>query len=156
MAKLLVNQPSGLQELIELDETGKYYDESRVLWDERIDGPMPDITPGKMQRSGGILITLTDFLPEHAAAVYRANFPVEVPIASACEALINAGLYDSVNTYINTLDDVSKAWWQRTDKIHRLFPMVETVRADLNLTNQQIDDLFIAAEQIRKQRAGIA
>jgi len=155
MFNLIVDSPSGEQVMVAIAESGGYFDPSKILWDERIDGPMPEITLGKMQRIGNELVTLPDFLPEHAAAVYRANLPVEVPITAATEALIYAGLYNDVDAYIQTLDAVNRQWWQRTDKIHRAFPLVETVRVALNLTNQQIDDLFIAAEQIRKQRAGI-
>jgi len=154
MASLLINSPSCEQILVEVDATGSYYDQSRVIWDERTDGPMPEITLGKMQRVGNELVTLPDFLPEHAAAVYQKNFPVEVPMTAACEALINAGLYDAIDGYIQTLTAVDKIWWQRSDVINRLFPLVSQVQTQLGLTDQQMDQLFISAEQIRKQRAG--
>lgn len=154
MAELLVDHPSGEQMVITIDATGSYFDQTKVLWDTRRDGAMPTVTLGKMQRGGNELVTLPDFLPEHAAAVYAKSFPVEVPITAALEALINAGLYDDIDTYINTLSVVDRVWWQRAEKIHRAFPLVETVRQELNLTNEQIDQLFLAAEQIRKQRAG--
>lgn len=41
MIKLLVDAPSGLQELIKIEPTGSYYDLSKVLWDERVDGNFP-------------------------------------------------------------------------------------------------------------------
>lgn len=154
MASLLVELPSGEQAVIEIDYSGGYYDLTKVLWDTRWDGAMPPVALGKMQRSGNELITLADFIPEHSAAIYTKNFPVEVPITAASEALINVGLYATVDAYIATLSDVDKIWWQRAERIHRAFPLVETVRVALGLSNQQIDELFIAAEQIRKQRAG--
>ena len=55
MIKLLVNAPSGRQEVIMVDATGGYFDPERVIWDERIDGPMPSITLGGMVRVGGEL-----------------------------------------------------------------------------------------------------
>jgi len=39
--KVLVNDPSNTEKIIFVKETGKYYDQSRVLHDERKDGPMP-------------------------------------------------------------------------------------------------------------------
>ncbi len=69
MTKLLVNSPSGEQEIIEVDVTGKYFDLARVLWDERIDGPMPEIVAGKMQRSGNALVVAEQLLPAHLAAI---------------------------------------------------------------------------------------
>lgn len=40
--KLLVNPPQGEQKLIPVSISGSYFDESRVLWDERKDGKFPD------------------------------------------------------------------------------------------------------------------
>jgi Domain of unknown function (DUF4376) len=69
MPNLLVNAPSGRQEVIEISVTGSYFDAALVIWDERTDGPLPDLTLGKMQRSGDQLITLEDYLPAHAAVL---------------------------------------------------------------------------------------
>ena len=154
MAKLLVNSPTGEQIITEISESGDYFDRSKVVWDERYNGDMPNITLGKMYFDDGGLKTLPDYLPAHAAAVYSKTVPQEVPITAACEALINAGLYDAIDGYIQTLSAVDKIWWQRSDMINRAFPLVAQVQAQLGLTDQQIDQLFIAAEQIRKQRAG--
>ena len=51
MIKLLINNPQGIQELIEINETGSYYDLSLVLWDERVDGKFP---PGFIGKVGGL------------------------------------------------------------------------------------------------------
>jgi hypothetical protein len=40
MAKLLVNNPQGEQEVIEVGQGGGYFDESLVLWDERKHGEL--------------------------------------------------------------------------------------------------------------------
>lgn len=154
MYKLLVNSPSGEQRIEYVDSTGSYYDQSKVIWDERQQGEMPPVVLGKMQLIGNDLVTLGEYLPAHAAVIYANSIPQEVPIAPACEALLNAGLYDAIDTYIATLSPTEKIWWARADKIHRQFPLVESVRIELGLTNEQIDGLFLAAEQIRKQRAG--
>lgn len=69
MPNLLVNAPSGRQEIIEISATGSYFDAALVIWDERTDGPLPELTIGKMQRSGDQLITLADYLPAHAAVL---------------------------------------------------------------------------------------
>lgn len=54
--KLLVNAPSGSQEVIEVGEGGGYFDVTRVIWDERTDGPLPNITLGGMVRVGNSLV----------------------------------------------------------------------------------------------------
>jgi hypothetical protein len=59
MTKLLVEAPSGFQELLEVGEGGGYFDESRVLWDERKDGAFPEsLLPevGGLARSGESLV----------------------------------------------------------------------------------------------------
>lgn len=66
--KLLVNAPSGKQEVIEVGEGGGYFDPSRVLWDEREDGPLPEITLGGMVRNGGALEFSQDRMDEHTEA----------------------------------------------------------------------------------------
>ena len=53
MYKLLVNAPSGLQEIIDVTETGSYFDPALVIWDERIDGTLPEVTLGGMVRIEG-------------------------------------------------------------------------------------------------------
>ena len=54
--KLLVNTPRGIQEVIEVNEGGGYFDSSLVLWDERDHGALPEITLGGMVRSGDSLV----------------------------------------------------------------------------------------------------
>jgi len=154
MDSLLINSPTGEQIIQKIDDTGYYYDQSRVLWDTRTRGEMPTVTLGKMQLVDNQLVTLDDFLPAHAAAIYAKTVPDEVPMTAACEALINAGLHETIDAYINTLTAIDKNWWDRSAVINRSFPLVAQVQTQLNLTDQQMDQLFIAAETIRKQRAG--
>ncbi len=66
--KLLVNAPSGRQELIEVGKGGGYFDVVRVLWDERQDGPLPEITLGGMVRNGGALAFSQLRMDAHVAA----------------------------------------------------------------------------------------
>ena len=56
MFKLLVESPDGNQQVVEVTETGGYFDKSRILWDERIDGELPPVTLGAMKRIGDSLI----------------------------------------------------------------------------------------------------
>jgi len=67
MYKLLINSPIGNQYVDLIDKTGNYFDPARVIWDERIDGALPDVILGKMRRNGKALETLSDYLPEHSA-----------------------------------------------------------------------------------------
>ncbi|WP_232834332.1 DUF4376 domain-containing protein [Rhodoferax ferrireducens] len=70
--KLLVNAPFGRQELIEVGEGGGYFDPARVLWDERVDGPLPETTMGGMVRVGGALVLDAAILAASVAIVRDA------------------------------------------------------------------------------------
>lgn len=65
MKKLLVNSESGEQILIEVSPTGSYSDKERVIWDERINGDLPEIELGKMELVGGVLVKKNDFILSH-------------------------------------------------------------------------------------------
>lgn len=57
--KLLVDAPTGFQELTNVEQSGGYFDPTRVLWDERQDGVFPtEMIPevGGLVRSGTKLI----------------------------------------------------------------------------------------------------
>lgn len=145
--KLLVNAPSGKQEVIKVTETGSYFDPARVLWDERIDGALPDITLGKMQRNGDQLVTLADVLPEHAAAIRAESIPKEVDMTQARLALFDLGLLDDVEAYIDTnFTEREKIFWRTKRTIRRDNELVEKTRVGLGLTQEQMDNLFIAAK----------
>lgn len=154
MCRLLVTLPSGEQDIISISSTGEYYDQSRVLWDERIDGELPNgVQLGKMHRDGDNLTALEEVIPAHAAAIYAKSVPIEVPMTAAREALINAGLFDVVDQYMSAQNVIDKMWWDKATTIFRSFPLVENARVALGLTHNQIDELFIAAEVIRKARS---
>ena len=65
MNKLLINAPSGKQELI---EAVAYFDPARVLWNEAVDGTLPAITLGGMTRVGTNLVLDSALLAAYQAA----------------------------------------------------------------------------------------
>ena len=69
MTKLLVNAPTGEQQIITVGEGGGYFDINRVLWDERIDGALPDITLGGMIRVDNNLILDETLLAKSVKAI---------------------------------------------------------------------------------------
>lgn len=84
--KLLVNAPTGKQELIEIGEGGGYFDQSRILWDERADGSLPVITLGGMVRNGAALVFDQARMDEHLAA----SAPTVQQYADAVQAHLDA------------------------------------------------------------------
>jgi len=150
MAKLLITHPSGEQMVITVDASGSYFDPNAVLWDERERGQLPnDIELGKMQLIGGNLIKAATVLEAHANAIYQRNLPIEVPIACALEALVDAGLYDAIEAYFNARPMDEKIWFERATTVNKYNKFVQQVKVQFGWTDEQLDQLFIAAEQIR-------
>lgn len=146
MPKLLVNTPSGRQEIIEISATGGYFDAALVIWDERTDGQLPEeLTLGKMQRNGGQLVTLEDYLPEHAEAVYQESVTHEITMRQAVLALREAGYLAAVETWVASLDGELEIYWKRSQTVRRDHAFVESARVELALTQQEMDQLFILA-----------
>jgi hypothetical protein len=74
MSKLLVNAPSGRQEIIEVGAGGAYFDPDRVIWDERVDGPLPeDVQVGGMVRTGSALAFSQELYSQQLAATAAAS-----------------------------------------------------------------------------------
>lgn len=159
MAKLLVNAPTGRQELIEIGEGGDYYDASRVLWDERVDGHLPEgITVGGMTRVAGVLVFDAARLAEHEAAVSVVPVPPAVAMWAGRRAIIEAGIdLADIDAHIDAINDatarqLAKSDWEYQTHIYRASSLVAQVASGLGLTGGQIDALFVRAAEIEAAR----
>lgn len=150
MAKLLVNAPDGAQEIIEVGDGGGYFDQSRVLWDERIDGPMPAITEGGMVRDGAQLVFDETRKAETDAAIVVQSVPKSVYRFQALAALDQSGLLGQVDAIINDpqTPSITRLAFNNALTFERSSPTVATLAAALNLSGSQVDALFIAAAGI--------
>lgn len=151
MSKLLVNAPSGAQEIIEVGEGGGYFDPARVLWDERVDGPLPAITLGGMVRQGSVLVFSQDRMDEHTAAL-RPPVPAAVTMRQARLALLGAGLLDDVDAAINALPspqkEAARIEWEYSQEVQRHNGFVSVLAPSLGLTPEQTDELFVQAAKL--------
>lgn len=100
--KLLVNTPKGTQEIIEVSESGGYFDEARILWDERIDGPLPDITLGGMVRVADKLV-FDQVLKDAYDLAYTAKTNIEQWQADM-QALDAEGVTRPIEDIIDSMD----------------------------------------------------
>lgn len=67
----------------------------------------------------------------------------------ALAVLLNAGLLETVESYFETSDNpLHKLAWKQTLHFYRLSPLVTAVGQVLNLSDDQLDQLFIAAAAI--------
>ena len=89
MIKILVKNPQGIQEIIEVGEGGGYFDASRVLWDERIDGVLPSITVGGMVRQGNQLVFNSQLFAEYETKLAATVTPT-TPTKEELLAQLNA------------------------------------------------------------------
>jgi len=154
MCKLLVKLPTGEQSIEVIDFTGEYFDKSLVIWDTRIQGKLPEIEVGKMKVINGALVNTGEYLPDHVEAVNAKKVPLEVTMSAAREALINAGLFDAIDKLISKRSKIDFMLWDKSATITRSCKLVEAARVELNLTKNQIDDLFMAADRIEKLKLG--
>jgi hypothetical protein len=150
--KLLVDAPSGAQEMLEIDVTGSYYDESRVLWDERTDGPLPEITLGGMVRDGDTLVFSQSRMDEHTAAT-KPPVPHTVTRRQALQALLLAGMLDDVEAAISAIDDptqrrLAEIEYQNSTEFVRDRPFLLQMASALNLSSADLDNLFITASTL--------
>ena len=148
MIRLLVDAPSGAQELVDIGPGGAYFDAARIVWDERIDVPLPaGNTLGGMVRQGGALVFSAERKAQHDAAL--VVIPAEVTMRQARQALILAELDEAVEAAINAIPGVAgklaRAEWDKSQTVQRNRPLVNQLGAALGLTPQQIDALFITA-----------
>lgn len=74
--------------------------------------------------------------------------PQVVSMFQARAALINAGLYDTVDAAMQQAGGVNLIAWEYATEVRRDSPLVQAMAAELGLTNEQVDNLF-------RQAAGI-
>lgn len=148
MNYLLVNNPQGFQSLIEVGIGGGYFDASRVLWDTRTDGPLPEITLGGMLREGDSLMFDQSRLDASTAAM-TPPVPTEVTMRQARLALLGAGLLSQVDAAIASLPEPDKSAalieWEYAAVVQRNSGLVPAMGTALGMTEAQLDALFVTA-----------
>jgi hypothetical protein len=74
--------------------------------------------------------------------------PTQVTPRQARLALNAAGLLASTEALINAADPATKITWEYATVFERHNPLIVNLGAQLNLTDEQIDNLFLAASQL--------
>lgn len=70
------------------------------------------------------------------------NVVPEITTFQAKAALAQFGLLDTIETYMETADTLTRLRWQTAPSFRRDNPALLTIAADLGITDQQLDDLF--------------
>ena len=91
-----------------------------------------------------------DQIQERAEEIMnRKIVPKEISKAQALQALDDAGLYDSVVATISNHDVRRvKIWFDSANYWERYHPYIQMFGPEFDLTEDQIDDLFIAASKL--------
>lgn len=152
MSKLLVDTPSGKQEIVEVGVRGGYFDPSRILWDERRDGALPnDLVIGGMVLTGGTLVFDQNRMAAHLEASKPA-VPKVITMRQARLALLDAGLLSQVSVAIASLPSPDKECaeieWEYALVIERRSPLVDVIASLLPLSPAEVDALFISADKL--------
>jgi len=80
----------------------------------------------------------------------RANVPLKVTAAQARQALSQAGLLNQVKATIEAYNDEQiSIWFDHALEWYRQSPYVLGMGLELGLTEQQVDNLFILANQFQ-------
>ena len=146
--KLLVNAPTGAQELIEVGAGGGYFDLARVLWDERTDGELPEITLGSMTRVNGALVVDVARKAQHDAAL-APKVPVSVTKRQGMAELIDrdllAGIQGVLDGMASKPGDLARNDFANSQEWRRTWPLIEQMRQVFGWTDAFVDELFISA-----------
>lgn len=86
-----------------------------------------------------------DFL---AASVPPSLVPQSVTPRQARLALSAAGLLGTVNDAVAVSDDSTRISWEYATEVRRDNPLIAQVASGLNLTDAQIDALFVSAASL--------
>lgn len=93
--------------------------------------------------------TMTQIQAEATRLKTQKKIPVEVDMSQARLALLKKGHLHLVNDYINGLTGIegesSRIEWEFRQRVNRSHPLVTTIKDILQLTDQELDELFILA-----------
>ena len=74
--------------------------------------------------------------------------PESVTPLQARKALRKAGLLNTVNDFIVTQSDEVQETWEYCIAVYRNDPLIKALQTELNLTDEQLDDLFRSGAEI--------
>ena len=105
MFKLIVNAPNGIQEVVTIEESGGYFDESLVVWDERKDGPLTDqdlAKIGGLTKQDGKLV-VNDLLKKQTEDLLKAI--KDDQDKSVADKVARTAIFKDIDK-INSINDV--------------------------------------------------
>lgn len=83
-----------------------------------------------------------------SAEELAARVPSVVEMAQARLALLNSGLLDTVESNLASMSQSAQIEWEYRTTVRRDNALVAAMKAQLGWTDEQLDNLFIAAAQL--------
>lgn len=71
--------------------------------------------------------------------------PASISMRQARLALLGAGLLESVKELVGQMPQPNQIEWEYATDVHRDSPLVSALASALNLSNEQLDNLFLEA-----------
>jgi len=97
----------------------------------------------------GIVTIDPYYTPEEPVIVDPiTQVPNKVSMRQARLALHNAGLLSAADAFVQSLGGAAQIEWEYAQEIRRDHALVAALQAELQLTDEQIDQLFIAANAL--------
>lgn len=93
-----------------------------------------------------LLIQEGDVVPDgYIRDDIAAPVPQEVSMRQAQQALLQAGMLDTVEQVVSQADRAVQIDWQKGQTVRRDWSALKVVQSMLNMTERQVDELFILA-----------
>lgn len=110
------------------------------------------LTPDADRRAVVVTRAVVPWSDEEIAAYRKSLVPESVTMRQCRIALLDAGLLDAVQSSIATMPGAdgerARIDWEYALDVRRDWPLINALGSQLGLTEQQIDELFIAAAAV--------
>lgn len=110
------------------------------------------LTPDSTRFVVVVVKEVLPWTPEEIAAYLKSLVPYEIPMLSACIAMINAGWMNDVMAYLDSIagieGQIARERFQRTVIMRRNHPLVLSISNGIGKTELEVDALFTTAGAI--------
>jgi hypothetical protein len=138
-----IDPPNTVRDVAPGDPTLLYHSEVAKFYDTEV----PEGTINGATLKDGIWTNPepVESAPSPPTAPSPPPVPESVTPLQARKALRKAGLLSTVNTFIATQSDEVQEAWEYCIAVYRNDPLIKSLQTELNLTDEQLDDLFRSA-----------
>lgn len=103
-------------------------------------------------RADGVEVPLEEYcksleIEAFVEIIPTTSIPFNISMRQARLQLLEVGLLDDVEAFISS-DRKSQIEWEYATSVERYSPLVEAIKGALNLSDEQIDDMFLEASKL--------